>query len=389
MRVISIGLDPNVGDTTKISHAVAWVREMARHVVEYIEIGPSADGRSTGPIRLAENATSWLIDGSPLTYSWRAARLAERLHAEQPFDVITTEDPVRAGLAGLLCARRTGIPLNVENHSFHINEPIWLQEKFHYRIFNRVAIAVCRRADSIRNYSGGQTRALLDIGVDPSRIRTIPINAPDFSPVEEDVARRMIGVGPDPFVLCVGRMVAYKNIPLLLSAFKGVTSPRNAKLLLVGDGRAKVGWQRMATSMGLDDRVIWRDSVPFGAMPAYYSAASAFAAPALHETGPRTVFEALLCGCPVVLTPEMGVVRSGVCIDGESALVVRPGDVGGWTRALEALLADKSWGRQLAAAGRRRIGQEFSFASIAKQVVQLLEDTVRHSGRGESRELCS
>lgn len=378
MRVISIGLDSQVGAPDRKSHAVAWVREIARHVEGYVEIGPSPDGRDAGPIPLAENAAAWLVAGSPLRYPFRAARLAARLHAEHPFDVITTEDPIRAGLAGVLLARRTGLPLNVENHSFHINEPGWLKEKPHHRVYNRLVIAVCRRADSIRNYSQGQERALVEIGVEASRMFTVPIAAPEISPVDKSEARRRIGLGADPFVLFAGRMRAVKNVPLLLKAFQQLPGSTRAKLVLVGDGPSKPAWQKLASDLGVDDRVVWRDSVSFGAMADYYSAASVYVAASFTETGPRTVLEALLCECPVVLTPEMGVVRSGICVDGESALVVAPDDVDGWTRALESLLTDPRRGQAMAEAGRLRMGPQFSFSSIAMQMVDLFQDTVRN-----------
>jgi glycosyltransferase involved in cell wall biosynthesis len=373
MRVISIGLDGQVGAPDRDSHAVTWVREMARHVDGYVELGPSPDGRDAGPIALAGNASAWLVGGSPLLYPWRAARLGTRLHAQQAFDVITTEDPIRAGLAGVLLAKKTGLPLNVENHSFHVNEPVWLRERLHHRIYNRIAIAVCRRADTIRNYSAGQERALLDIGVPESRMHTVPIAAPCIAPVEEAEARRMAGMGEEPFVLCAGRMVAYKNIETLLLAFGNIAASSPARLLLIGNGPAKKAWQDLASSLALGDRVIWRDAVPFSAMAGFYSAATLFAAPAVHETGPRTVLEALLCGCPVAVTPEMGVVHSGICVEGESAVVIPPRDVEGWTRALQSMLSDPARGRRMADAGRRRIGPEFSLSSIALQLVRMFE----------------
>ena len=378
MRVISIGLDGKVGDPVHKSHAVEWVREMARHVEGYVEIGPSPDGHDAGPIRLADNAEAWLLGGSPLAYPFRAQRLAAELHRRQPFDVITTEDPIRAGMAGVLLARRTGLPLNVENHSFHVNEPIWLKEKAHHRVYNRIAIAVCRRADSIRNYSAGQAEALLKIGVRPERMCTVPIAAPVIAPVEPATARRMIGMGPEPFVLCAGRMTAIKNIPVLLSALAHVTPALQAKLLLIGDGAKKAEWMELSKAAGVSDRVLWREAVPFDAMAAYYSAAAALAVPSFKETGPRTVLEALLCGCPVLLTPETGVVRSGVCVDNDSAMVIASDDVAGWTRALESVLTDRELGSRLARAGRARIGPEFSFQAIAVQVADLLKDTVRN-----------
>jgi len=382
MRVVSIGLDGRVGDLEHAGHALSWVREMAGLVDEYVEIAESPDGQTHGPIALAPNATAWLLAGSPATYPFRAARFAAGLHAQRPFDVISTEDPVRSGLAGALLARRGGLPLNIENHSFHINEPVWLNEKPHHRIYNRIAIWVCRRADSIRNYSAGQNQALLDIGVEARRIHVVPIVAPDLQPLDEVEARRSIGLGSEPLVLCAGRMVAYKNIPVLLRAFQGLPRSLGARLLLVGSGPAKESWQKLASSLGLENRVIWRDAVPWETMVAYYSAANVFAAPALHETGPRTVLEALLCSCPVVITPEMGVVRSGICSNRETALVVGPEDVEGWSHALRTLIMDRELGRRLSEAGRARIGPEISYSALARNVVDVLRDTIElHKSR--------
>jgi phosphatidylinositol alpha 1,6-mannosyltransferase len=381
MRVISIGLDGRAAEPGLNCHVVSWVREIARHVDEYVAIAPSPDKQNRGPVALAPNASAWAVAGSPATFSFRAARLAARLHRERPFDVITTEDPVRCGFAGALLARRTGLPLNVENHSYHINESVWLREKLHHRLYNQVAIRICRRADSIRNYAPGQTRALLDIGVEPFRIHTVPINAPELLPMEENAARQCIGMGQEPFVLCAGRMVAYKNIPLLLQAFAGLPASLNTKLLMIGAGHCKSEWQAMAASLGLGERVVWHDAVPWDKMIAYYSAAAVFAAPAVHETGPRTVLEALLCGCPVVVTPGMAVSEMGICAHRETALVVGPDDVRGWTSALQELLMDREKGRRMAEAGRARIGPDISFSAIARRLVQVLQETVSRSGK--------
>lgn len=379
MRVLSIGLDSRVADPSIACHVGSWVHEISHRVDAYVVVAESADGRDAGPIPISANATVWLVGGSKLTFPFRAARLAAGLHARHPFDVITTEDPIRAGLAGLLLARKTGLPLNIENHSFHVNEKVWLQEATYHHVYNRVAIAVCRRADSIRNYSDGQVDALLGIGVQRTRMRTVPIAAPEISPVAEDVARKNIDMGVSPFVLCAGRMVAYKNVETLLEAFNGVDVPE-ARLLVIGDGPARAGWQQSEAAKSLGGRLVWRDNVPFEAMASYYSAASVFAAPAVHETGPRTVLEALICGCPVIVTPEMGVVHSGTCVDDASALVVAADDVEGWTRAMTSLLNDTANAQRMATCGRSRIGPEMGMPAIAQKLVELLEDTIRWHG---------
>lgn len=326
------------------------------------------------------------MPGSPLTYPFRAAALARSLHIQKRFDVVTTEDPIRAGLAGLLFANRTGVPLNVENHSFHINEPVWLTEKPYHRLYNTIAIRVCRKAASIRNYSPGQSQALINVGVSKDRIHVVPIAAPEMAPVDRAEARRRLQLGPEPLVLTAGRMVTYKNIPLLLDAFEALPESLDARLLLIGMGPARPKWQDWSSRMRAADRITWRDSVPWSDMPLYYSAADVFAAPAMHETGPRTVLEALECGCPVVLTPEMGVVRTGICAHNESALVASPSDTETWRDDLLALITDPGLSSRLVAAGQARLGPDTTMPAIARRLVRVLEHTIT-AGRNDNGEV--
>ena len=77
------------------------------------------------------------------------------------------------------------------------------------------------------------------------------------------------------------------------------------------------------------------------------------------------LLEAMLAGLPVVATRVSAVPE--VVADGETGVLVEPGDVDGLAAALEALLTDRERARALGDAGRRRAREEFSVARMAER----------------------
>jgi glycogen(starch) synthase len=377
MRVICIGLDGRVGQPEQHGYASSWVRQMAQLVDEYVVIAESLDGEPHGPVPLAENATAWLLAGSPVTYPFRAARLAARLHAAVPFDIVTTEDPMRAGLGGALFSARSGVPLNVENHSSHINAPDWMRESIRHRVYNRLGIWVARRADSIRSYSPGQNVALRGIGVAEDRLFVVPASVPPLVAMDRAEARARMGFGMDERVIfSAGRMVRGKNLGVLLEAAARLQRNGRVRVVLAGDGPARAEWEAQGRALGLGDAVVWLGQTPESEMATWQAVSDIYATPSLHETGPRTVLEAYLAGRAVVVTPDMGVTHLGICVHNETALVLDPNDPAQWAEELGALLSDPARADRMAAAGRARMGETYNMSNIARELMDVFEQTV-------------
>lgn len=377
MRVLVIGLDSRAARPQTESYAVRWAREMSRHVDEYVVLCQSDDGSTFGPVPLAPNAVAYAIGAGGASYSARAARFARDLHARQPFDVCTTEDPFRAGLAGLLFSQKTGVALNVENHSLHINNPDWLSARTRNRLYNRIGLAVLRRADTIRNYSADQAPDLLAAGVSARRLFTVPPPAPEPNPMSRAEARAALGWGADErVVLSAGRMVPVKNGTGLLNAFAIVAKHRSCRLVMAGDGPERGRWEQHARSLGLDGRVDWAGAVPDQKMPLLFAAADLFATASCNETGPRTVLEAFAAGVPSVGTHRMGVVATGVLAHGETGFVVDPDDAIGMAEAMDLLLGDPGWASRMGSEGRRRLAP-MNYANTARRMLAVFKETIR------------
>ncbi len=93
---------------------------------------------------------------------------------------------------------------------------------------------------------------------------------------------------------------------------------------------------------------------------ALYGGAAVFAFPSRHEGFGLPVIEAMSQGVPVVAS-DIPAIRE---VAGGAARLVPPGDVKGWTDALDELLSDEEARRHLAAAGLVR-SQHFSVAAFA------------------------
>ena len=84
-----------------------------------------------------------------------------------------------------------------------------------------------------------------------------------------------------------------------------------------------------------------------------------------------SVLEAMAAGLPVVASDVGGVAEA--VADGETGLLVAPGDVDALAGALERLLADAALRRAMGSAGRARAASHFDLARFRAAHVQVYE----------------
>jgi glycosyltransferase involved in cell wall biosynthesis len=205
----------------------------------------------------------------------------------------------------------------------------WLSRRADLAIANARAV----RADAIRR------------GLPPERIAVVP-NGIDTETMRPDAAagralRRAWDLPDDAFVIgCMARLDPMKDHANLLRAAAGFARENpDARFVCAGDGPLREELERLATSLGLADRVVWAGEIA-DARAAYNAFDIATLSSAFGEGFPNVVGEAMACGIPVAAT-DVGDVRLIVDAQGE---VVPPKDP-------DALRA--AWGRL-----RQRLARE-------------------------------
>jgi glycosyltransferase involved in cell wall biosynthesis len=95
------------------------------------------------------------------------------------------------------------------------------------------------------------------------------------------------------------------------------------------------------------------------------------ALPSRTEGLPIVLLEAMAQARPVVATPVGGTPE--LVVDGETGVLVPPGDVHALAQALREVLDDDERARRLGESGRRRVEEHFSAERMADAVLKLYE----------------
>jgi glycosyltransferase involved in cell wall biosynthesis len=166
-------------------------------------------------------------------------------------------------------------------------------------------------------------------------------------------------VGPEatpPEVLYAGRLSAEKGVLDLVAAADGM------KLVVAGDGPLR---ERVPGALGF---------VPHHELSHLYERAAVVACPSRREGFGVACAEAMAHGRPVVASAVGGLLD--LVVDGETGILVPPGDVPALGAALSRLLGDADLRRCLGAAARGRAKELLSWERVTGLTVDAYESAV-------------
>jgi colanic acid/amylovoran biosynthesis glycosyltransferase len=267
--------------------------------------------------------------------------------------------------------RETDIPLFVHFHGFDVffdlRTPDHPDRKVHPEDYLARVKELEQRATLIAG-SEFLKRQLVEAGVSSDRVVVKYYGVP--VPDRKRLHARRGGVQ----ILHLGRMVDFKSPDRTIKAFEIARSRGlDGQLVMVGDGPLK------ATCELLRLRSPWRDSIrlldPICAEEAQRVYAESDVFTQHNVTGEITrqcegfgvsPVEAMASGLPVVGTKSGGVTET--VVDGETGVLVEPGDVEAQADAFLRLAGDPGLRQQMGDAGRARVSSLFSPQREAEQL---------------------
>jgi phosphatidylinositol alpha-mannosyltransferase len=172
-------------------------------------------------------------------------------------------------------------------------------------------------------------------------------------------------------ILFVGRMEKRKGLKYLLRAFIAVkTEMPEVRLIVVGDGKLRAGFERSMREAGVED-VVFTGHVPDQELGRYYASADVFCAPNTgNESQGYVLLEAMSAGKPVVASNIDGF--AGVITHGVEGFLALPKDEDALALALVHMLASKELRVEMGHRARAR-AEEFGWDRVAQRVLSYYE----------------
>ena len=180
-----------------------------------------------------------------------------------------------------------------------------------------------------------------------------------------------------PIVLFVGRLIYYKGVDVLVRAMAGF----DADVVLVGSGPLEGELRELAASLGVADRLTIVPPLDDEALTAHFLAADVFCLPSVARSEAFGIvqLEAHICGTPVVST-NLPTGVPWVNQNGETGLIVPPGDPSALAEALARLLTDDALRARLGARARERVLERFTVETMVAGTLSVYDEVLHEGG---------
>lgn len=214
-------------------------------------------------------------------------------------DVVHVVNPIMLGIAGVVAARKRGLPLVCSYHTdvsgyaghYHLG---WLGG-----VIRRMTRALHSAADINLATSSAACHRLRSLGVSNVHLWRRGVDTELFRPqrYSEDPPRWRRGERDQVVALNVGRISKEKGLGLL----EPLARDPEVMLVFVGDGPAREQLQHRFSGMN----VCFTGTLHGTDLADAYASANVFVFPSMHEVNPLVLLEAMAAGLPVVAVDSL------------------------------------------------------------------------------------
>jgi glycosyltransferase involved in cell wall biosynthesis len=367
------------GQAVHIEEMVASMRKLG-HEVRVVAPAVGDEGRMGGEVSWVQRLRSILPNAvyelMELAYTWVAYRRLRAAAAEFKPDIIYERYNLYL-LAGLMLKKKLGIPLLLE-----VNAPLVQERSAHSGGLSLKRLARWAEGTAWRgaNYVLPVTQVLGEhvraYGVPAERIVVIPngINEEHFAaaPAPEQ-AKAERGLSGKLVLGFTGFVREWHGVDRVIRWMDSPAAPENAHLLVVGDGPVRADLERLASELGIADRVTFTGVIHREQVPAWVASFDIALQPAVVAyASPLKLMEYLVMGKAVIAprTPNLCEVLS----DGDNAALFDESVAAAFEQTLARLCGDSALRKQLADGARASITRlDLTWDGNARKAIQLAE----------------
>ncbi len=284
-----------------------------------------------------------------------------------------------------LLARRYDIPLLLSTDAHSLDS--WRVQSPPRRALKRMLLRqIYRRAARVLAGSSGTVTFLESLGVPREHILLAGnmVNNDWWiaraSKVDRRAVRQSWNIPEEAAIaLFCGKLQPWKRPLDALEAFARMNL-RNAFLVFAGDGPMLAELQVRAGHLGVAERVRWLGFINQSQLPAVYTACDLLLLPSSYEPFGLVVNEAMLCGCPAIISDQVGA-KFDLLSDSQTGFVYPCGNIELFSERLRYLIANSPARRQMATSARERMSKwrpEQNVEAYVKAVTEVAAERIQH-----------
>lgn len=227
----------------------------------------------------------------------------------------------------------------------------------------KLSIPVIANSDYVRSQ-------IISSGFSPKRVVTLRCGVQSPQNFSEPLSRE---IHQNQRILFAGRIVAYKGIEWLIKAL--AKTDQRIHLDIAGDGWGKPSMEKLATQMGLSDRITWHGWCNGDKLAALYQQCLAVVFPSLWpEPAGLVTLEAYSRYRPIIASAVGGIPEH--VQDGVTGILVPPNHVSQLAAAINELAANYSLSRLMGEKGQAWFQEEFTIDIHVKRLEKIYTKTI-------------
>jgi glycosyltransferase involved in cell wall biosynthesis len=255
-------------------------------------------------------------------------------------------------------ARNLGIRFFAHAHGddviLRLRDPAWQKAYLQYH-----------KADGIITMSEFGRQELIQFGLDPARLHTVPccVDVPAAPFVRED--------RPEVCCIAVGRITTQKAPIMLLDAFRRAAAEcPELRLEVFGEGPLMPALQDFVRAFDLGERVQLLGVQPNEVVLEHMRRADIFVQHSWWEGLGVAILEAMAQTLPVVATRTGGILET--VVEGSTGYLVEPGDSAGMAERIVELAGNAAVRCRLGRAGWERVRDHFTWERERSELLRVL-----------------